>query len=131
MLKSAFAFALTLTATSGIAADVDRGRTLFLDHCATCHGAQAVGDGPLAQVLTIPPADLTKIAARNDGTFPVARIVRRIDGTSEVLAHGGPMPVFGLLLDGPSAAIADSDGIDVVAPETIVDIAAWLKSIQR
>ena len=131
MLKTAFAVALTFTATSGIAADVDRGKTLFLDHCATCHGTEAIGDGPLSQVLTIPPADLTGIAARNDGTFPVARIVRRIDGTSEVLAHGGPMPVFGLLLDGPSAAIADSDGIDVVAPETIVDIAAWLKSIQR
>jgi mono/diheme cytochrome c family protein len=113
-----------------IAQDAGRGAVLFADHCATCHGAKATGNGPMRAVLSVPPPDLTRLAQGNGGVFPTAQLVRRIDGRTEVLAHGGPMPLFGMLLDGPSGAILAPDGSEVVTTEAIVDIAAWLERIQ-
>ena len=124
--------ALLLGNTAG-AADIetDRGQRLFADHCAACHGEAAVGDGPMAAILSVEPSDLTALSASNDGVFPMDRVVRRIDGTTEVLAHGGPMPIFGLLLAGPSDAILAPDGSELIAPESIVEIATWLQAIQE
>lgn len=45
-----------------IAADpfLVQGRVVFLDRCASCHGASGRGDGPIAKGLTGPPVgDLT------------------------------------------------------------------------
>ncbi len=113
------------------AEDVEIGQRLFTDHCAVCHGMGAAGDGPMASVLSVRPANLTLLSAENGGVFPVDRVVRRIDGTTEVLAHGGPMPLFGLILEGPSDVILAPDGSEVIAPEAIVDIAAWLQTVQK
>jgi len=46
-----------------------RGRELFLITCATCHGADARGDGPTAHRTILPPANLTAgmPAQRTDG----------------------------------------------------------------
>jgi mono/diheme cytochrome c family protein len=41
---------------------IERGRTLFSQHCAACHGAGGRGDGPAAVALRNPPEDLTRIA---------------------------------------------------------------------
>ena len=38
---------------------IDRGRALFVSHCAACHGADGRGDGPAAPGLLQRPADLT------------------------------------------------------------------------
>lgn len=126
-----FALALTMLALPAFAQDAAEGEAAFIDYCAACHGVGAMGDGSMAALLTVPPPDLTGLAARNDGVFPLARIVQRIDGTTEVRAHGGPMPMFGLLLDGPSVALAAPDGSDVVVPEGIAHIATWLEEIQQ
>lgn len=109
----------------------EEGRATFLSLCAGCHGATAMGNGPLANLMTVTPPDLTELAARNGGEFPLTRVVQRIDGTTEVQAHGGPMPTFGLLMDGPSAALMAPDGTDVVVPEAIAHIATWLMEVQR
>ena len=85
----------------------------------------------MASMLTVRPADLTRLSSGNGGVFPIDRVVRRIDGTTEVMAHGGPMPIFGLLLQGPSEAILAPDGSEIVAPEAIVQIAAWLETVQE
>ncbi|MEM9426617.1 MAG: c-type cytochrome [Pseudomonadota bacterium] len=95
------AFVFALFALPATAQDANEGAAAFLDHCAACHGAAAMGDGPMATLLTIAPPDLTGLAARSGGAFPLAQVVQRIDGTTEIRAHGGPMPVFGLLMDGP------------------------------
>lgn len=120
-----------LTATVAGAQDADRGAAYFNDHCATCHGADATGNGPMAMVLSVPPADLTRLSESNGDVFPLSRVIRRIDGTSEVLAHGGPMPLFGLLLEGPASAILADDGSETVAPQAIADLAAWLETRQE
>jgi len=114
-----------------LAEDPDRGASLFADHCAACHGTTAIGDGPMTAVLSVQPPDLTGLSAGNAGEFPLERVVRQIDGRDTVLAHGGPMPVFGTLLRGESGVIDAADGTPVFTPQPVVDIAAWLESIQN
>jgi mono/diheme cytochrome c family protein len=41
------------------ATSVAAGRALFQTNCVVCHGADARGDGPMAQTLNPRPADLT------------------------------------------------------------------------
>lgn len=122
--------ALLIAALPASAQNLDEGAAAFANHCAGCHGPDAQGNGPLAKLLTVPPADLTTLAASNGGVFPIARVVMRIDGTSEVAAHGDPMPAFGLLMQGPSEVNLAPDGSEVTAPEGIANIASWLEQLQ-
>jgi len=69
---------------------------MFDTYCAVCHGKDGTGTGPAAKSLTKAPADLTKIAARNGGTFPEVHVKRYIEGLDEVAAHGTrDMPMWG------------------------------------
>lgn len=117
-----------LFAPRGAAAE---GRTAFADHCATCHGLAGRGDGPMASVLTVSPPDLTALSEGNGGVFPLGRVLRRVDGRDEVLAHGGAMPIFGLLLDGPPAVVLAPDGSEIMTSEALAGIAQWLSEVQR
>lgn len=72
------------------------GEELYRRHCASCHGVQGRGDGPLAQALRRPPSDLTRIAQRSGGAFEPSRVMMVIDGRREVVEHGPrEMPVWG------------------------------------
>jgi mono/diheme cytochrome c family protein len=69
---------------------------VFKTYCASCHGAEAKGDGPVAHALQYQPADLTLIASHAQGRFEKEKVCRIIDGRSPVKGHGGPdMPVWG------------------------------------
>ena len=69
---------------------------MFQTYCAVCHGREGLGNGPAAKALIRTPADLTKISARNGGTFPDVRVKRYIEGLDEVPAHGTrDMPMWG------------------------------------
>jgi mono/diheme cytochrome c family protein len=73
----------------------DTGSQLFRTHCATCHGTDARGSGPLADQLRRMPPDLTRFTQRNGGVFPSERVRRIIDGR-DVPSHGDrEMPVWG------------------------------------
>lgn len=75
---------------------VEVGRDAFATYCAACHGVDARGNGPAAASLTTPPADLTRIAARRGGDFPIDEISAWIDGRLAPPAHGTrEMPVWG------------------------------------
>ncbi len=128
---SALVLALILAAGAAAAQDAESGAVLFQDHCATCHGTAAEGNGPMTAVLSIAPPDLTVLAEANGGTFPLERVVRRVDGREEVLAHGGPMPVFGMILGGESGMVDAFDGTPVFTTRAVVDIAAWLQTVQK
>jgi mono/diheme cytochrome c family protein len=71
-----------------------QGPALYRAYCAACHGPEAKGNGPVASTLKIAPADLTRISARNGGTFPLMRIERIISGEEERRGHGA-MPAWG------------------------------------
>ena len=111
--------------------DTTEGRAVYFAHCAGCHGATGTGDGPLAELLTVPPADLTALAASNGGTFPTFRVVRQIDGRDPMLAHGGEMPLFGRLYAFPDSAIAAETGQPILTAQPIADVTAWLATIQE
>ena len=72
------------------------GGTEYLNSCAACHGVGGRGDGPVAEVLNVPPSDLTTLAARHDGTFPFLKVFQIIDGRTMAPGHGErEMPVWG------------------------------------
>lgn len=43
---------------------IGRGREVYMEHCAACHGPAGRGDGPASAGLLPPPADLTGVHAR-------------------------------------------------------------------
>jgi len=94
---------LLAVATAGMASaqevNISGGQDLYNTYCWQCHGQDATGDGPMAEMLSIVTPDLTKLSARNDGTFPTEAIARQIDGRAPLLAHGGEMPIFGPFLN--------------------------------
>ena len=72
------------------------GGELYLELCAVCHGTSGKGDGPAAAALAKPVADLSALAANNDGTFPFKQVEKSITGESQAVAHGPvDMPVWG------------------------------------
>lgn len=72
------------------------GDLLFTRHCASCHGTDGKGNGPLAASLNTPPTDLTTIQARTGGVWDGAAVMGVIDGRRRVAAHGPrEMPVWG------------------------------------
>jgi mono/diheme cytochrome c family protein len=73
---------------------------MFDSYCAVCHGKEGIGNGPAAKSLAKVPADLTKISARNKGTYPEVKVRRYIEGLDEVAAHGSrDMPMWGTLFN--------------------------------
>lgn len=104
------------------------GEQLYRRFCASCHGLEGRGDGPVAGVLTVLVPDLTEIAQRNRGVFPADRVAGYIDGEAEVPAHGDrQMPVWGMgfwVDQGADEAARASTGRLI---QTLVD---YLESLQ-
>ena len=101
------------------------GKAMFDVYCTPCHGKEGKGDGPAAAALKKPPADLTRITARNNGTFPTDKVRRFIEGRETVAGHGSrEMPIWGGLF---SEVDRDSD----MGKIRIANLAEYLKSIQK
>lgn len=70
-----------------------RGRLLFLEHCALCHGERADGRGRRRQSLSSPPVDFTDpYWSRRTPPRRIFEIIR--DGV-----HGTSMPAWKVLDD--------------------------------
>lgn len=73
----------------------DAGKVEFETRCAACHGVNGKGSGPVTDLLRKSPPDLTLLAKRNNGVFPMARLYDAITGDA-IAAHGTrDMPVWG------------------------------------
>jgi len=87
--------------TAGFAAaaqaeDVDMGKAEFQSSCASCHGADAKGHGPVGDQLKTPPPDLTVLVRKNKGVFPTDAVYDTIYGSKTIPAHGTrEMPIWG------------------------------------
>jgi mono/diheme cytochrome c family protein len=98
----------------------------FRTYCASCHGVDAKGDGPLAENLRFHPPDLTLIAKRNGGEFPTEKVTQIVDGRKPLKGHGGTeMPVWG---DALRNAETGYDEASVKAK--IRDVVDYLKTVQ-
>lgn len=102
------------------------GGDLFRFYCATCHGREGKGDGPVASSLRTPPADLTRIAARHGGHFPSEEIRRFIAGDEPLVnAHGSrEMPVWGPIF-------RSLEPHDRLTPIRIENLVMFIESIQK
>jgi mono/diheme cytochrome c family protein len=122
LASAAFAFdAVTLADYSG--------EEIYLRFCASCHGDEAMGDGPVSRSLNVAVPDLTRIATRY-GEFPAGLIRDVIDGRGiDMRAHGTrEMPVWGY-------EFWIEEGADVAAQRAARDainkLVEHLRSVQR
>lgn len=105
------------------------GHRYFVQYCSACHGVEGRGDGPVAPVLQPPPADLTHIAQRRGGHFPMAEIRAYIDGRIGVPAHGRrDMPVWGERLE---EMLGGSSLAEAATRSYIQLLVEYLKAIQE
>lgn len=108
------------------AAKAERGKELFAEYCASCHGDLGKGDGPVARTLKEPPTDLTLLAARNQGQFPEMRVTGAIKAGPGVPAHGSEaMPVWG-----PIFMDADSSAREREAQLMVYNLVEYIRTLQ-
>jgi mono/diheme cytochrome c family protein len=98
----------------------------YRTYCASCHGVDGKGEGPLAQNLRFRPPDLTLLAMRNGGQYPTEKVRRIVDGRNPLQGHGGPeMPIWG-----DAFKNADTGYDDQKARERIRSIVDYLRTLQ-
>lgn len=106
-------------------AAVERGRVMFEQYCASCHGKGGTGDGPAASAMTTKPTNLTIMQKRNGAFFP-AQAESAIRGTSPVVAHGAPgMMVWAAMFR------ADSRRNRTLVDTRIRELVAFIETIQE
>jgi hypothetical protein len=104
------------------------GQVFYRRACASCHGEDARGGGPVAPSLRVPPPDLTTLRARR-GTpeFPRQEVIDVMTGARHLPAHGTrEMPVWSQCFgSGPGHVAA------FYARRRLESLADYLASIQR
>jgi mono/diheme cytochrome c family protein len=105
--------------------DSIQGPALYTTYCAVCHGEGGKGDGPMAKSLKTAPPDLTRLAARNRGKFPMERVQKIIASKEQVPAGHGTreMPVWGPIF---SQIVWDQD----LGQIRVYNLAKYIQKIQ-
>lgn len=111
--------------TPPLATESMYGPDLYRHYCATCHGRDGKGKGPVAAALKEAPPDLTVLARSQNGNFPAREVEGIIRGGGSVAAHGSTeMPVWGPIF----YALDPSDA----RVKTRIDaLVAYIGSIQK
>ncbi|QFT94187.1 hypothetical protein FIU86_15150 [Roseovarius sp. THAF9] len=108
----------------------DFGHDEYMSACASCHGESGAGDGPLAELMTVPVPSLTGLSAGNDGAFPMLRVIQTIDGRQGIKGHGYPMPVWGKRFQ-EDIETPGPYGAEAIVRGRILSLAYYLESIQE
>lgn len=123
---------LLLAATPALAEDYSQhsGAQLFARFCASCHGAQGRGDGPVAASLKVEVPDLTRLVRRPGDAFPTEQVRRIVDGRAVLAAHGARrMPVWGY--EFATATASDPDSGAAQAAVLVDRLVEYLRTLQR
>jgi mono/diheme cytochrome c family protein len=130
--KPIIALCLAAGLTTGFnAASADEaGRAEYLASCASCHGDAGAGDGPLAELMTVPVPGLTGLSAANEGAFPMLEVIQVIDGRTGVRGHGYPMPVWGARYKAEAMEAGDY-AAEIETRGRVLSLALYLQSIQE
>ncbi len=132
--------ALTLGSQATIAAEPVIGADEFRNSCASCHGMNGKGHGPLASILMKKPADLTVLAKNNggeypslkEGEYPFHRVFQIIDGRTVVAGHGDrTMPVWGSRYAMEEGLKYGPMGGEKVIRGRILELVYYIQSIQE
>ncbi|NNM00879.1 MAG: cytochrome C [Gammaproteobacteria bacterium] len=106
---------------------VRRSEQAYMDFCASCHGPEGRGDGPLATELRKEPSNLRLLKANNDGIFPTRKVQSMVDGRAMPRAHGTrDMPVWGRYWKEQGLATSEGE-----LQARVVEITSYLYSIQE
>jgi len=101
------------------------GKEMFTNYCAVCHGAEGKGNGPAADALKTPPADLTQLSKNNGGKYPALKVASAVRGDAAVTAHGNKeMPVWGRLFE------SVSEGHQTEVDQRVANLVSYIKTLQ-
>ena len=105
-------------------------RDLYPRLCASCHGLEGQGDGPVAKDLRVPPPDLRTLAARHAGRFPREQVLDVLSGQRRATAHGTrEMPVWGQRLAPAESPVAAAAQLEQA--RMITALADYVASLQH
>ena len=105
--------------------DIASGKKTFVKYCASCHGIDGAGNGPVATALKPPPTDLTTISKKNEGKYPAGFVVAVLKFGRNLAAHGSQdMPVWGSLFK------AVDPVHDPTGQKHVDDVVAYIDSVQ-
>jgi mono/diheme cytochrome c family protein len=102
------------------------GPEMYKTWCASCHGLDGKGKGPVSGALKKVPSNLTQLSKKNGGKFPVEQVREYIDGRGKAnLAHGTrEMPVWG-------EALASIDASAVGISFRVNTLTSYLETLQE
>jgi mono/diheme cytochrome c family protein len=102
------------------------GKQMYMSYCASCHGVDGRGSGPLASSLKVPPADLTQLSRNNNGTYPSNYVISVLRFGTTTPAHGtASMPVWGTIF-----AQMDGGERSLTRSLRISNLSVYLQTIQ-
>ena len=133
-LFRAFGLGVVLACMSGLAASADEtGEAEYMNSCASCHGVDGRGSGPVSSVLSVIAPPLTGLSAANDGEFPMLQVIQIVDGRTGVRGHGtdAGMPVWGAVYKAPLVGEIGASGTEIAVRGRILSLALYLESIQE
>jgi mono/diheme cytochrome c family protein len=105
---------------------VPPGKQMYKDYCAACHGPDGKGGGPAAAYLMTQPPDLTTLAKRHGGAFPVDYVTNVVRFGPGFAAHGSSeMPVWG-----PIFQYMDNYN-EAAVRQRIKNLCEFLESVQQ
>jgi mono/diheme cytochrome c family protein len=106
-------------------ADITSGKNMFVNYCASCHGVDGKGNGPVAVALKPAPTDLTTLAKANEGKYPAGFVSTVLKFGRNPAAHGSSdMPVWG------SRFKMIDPNQDPTGQQHIDDVVAYIGSLQ-
>lgn len=105
------------------------GKQMFGAYCATCHGVDAKGNGPAASALNEQPSDLTVLARKCGGKFPVNQVSAILQFGVSAPAHGSKeMPVWGEQFFEAHSAFSETEG---EVQLRIRNLVTYVRSLQQ
>ncbi|MFP5237747.1 MAG: c-type cytochrome [Acidobacteriota bacterium] len=101
-------------------------KQMYESYCASCHGKDGKGNGPVANELKTAPSDLTLLSRQNNGKFPDVHVAAVLRFGANVPAHGSEeMPVWGKVLGRMDARHSQ------ITELRIANLSHYLESIQE
>ena len=129
--RTALIASIAIASGTANAVNPERAKADYTNYCASCHGMDGTGNGPMASELKGAPTDLTTLTQKNNGYFPYIKIRRVIDGslsTGSIRAHGSAdMPVWGDVFRRQASDVSKWND----AQARIMNIVDYLESIQK
>lgn len=110
------------------------GKSSYAANCAVCHGESGAGDGEVAGLFKVPPADLSTLSERSGGAFPFSEVYQTIASGMGDRAHGGSkMPIWGdyFVADTLEDRGISKDDAEHIAQGRILSLVYYLESIQK